>query len=795
MKGRVVVLLALVAVIGYSIYTANAPLSARTPALLAQAAGPGSVGASDTANKLCPQPNQATEGYDKTKPKFPAKYMDGTQTKTNLFGKLCSEMNEQERIYVYSHCEGPGQCHADQYEGEDGKMHDVQAPSQPSLCKTLLSCIKERIFGISGAKAESRIPGAVVATPEYQAYLAAHGGVPPSSLAAFNQWSQQNTPPTVSPVSPANTQLDFGGSKLSAADANAIITGSPPLSSQSVAKTGTVQPSPPSAGSILQQVAPTGLAQRTEDLARPSAAQVAQTGNPAPSGPAFVSGGAQLPFGGGPLPPPPAAGGTPAPTVPAISPTSVAAPALPRSQNTFGTLGSPSAPRGSDGGFSFPSFISSFSPVVFVERAANFVQTIMSPPVNRIIVAIPSITVPTLSRNPISASPPPAIPVPTVSEIVAAVRLQQNSVSAEPPPGLGRAAAPLSGANPTELSDAQILSTYLTLKSAARAVVTLTPPAPPTPSAPGAALPSASLLDASFANPKALISSGDISDKSIILFSQSSFEQQGVPAPTTSESSIESAHPISIVDLWSAIMSGSFTRIRQILGAGRPSDTGIPSSNETGSEAPPSSAPSPAPVGEHQSPTSTEVAANVSQATEVRPHTAVQPPPLSTTLWSPNFQTHPVSAGVSFTTNPTPLPSLGNSRATEDMSSTTSTAPGAGALTRLVNKAGDILGRAFAWVSGLWSTGPGSMSAARAGNAAVRLLADPPKAVKGARTTLYWTSNGVDDCTIFAPDDSAIGRGAEGTTLTPVLESPAVFTARCSAGSSIVVTAVTVGIQ
>ena len=110
------------------------------PSMLAQAAG--AVTASADANKLCPPPS-STEVYQYTENKaqwYPAKVAVGyieTETsgepimKTNLYRKSCSEKDEKAGIYIISHCRAQGQCHADRYEGEDGKMHDIQEVTAP----------------------------------------------------------------------------------------------------------------------------------------------------------------------------------------------------------------------------------------------------------------------------------------------------------------------------------------------------------------------------------------------------------------------------------------------------------------------------------------------------------------------------------------------------------------------------------------------------------------------------------------------------------------------------------------
>jgi len=124
----------------------------------AQAATSFSVKASDEANKLCFPPSP-TEVYQYTENKaewFPAKvsvgFIETTDsngvgsatniTKTNLYGKSCSERDEKARIYITSHCVAKGQCHADKFEDENGKVQDIQEVTQTmkSECNFLGIC-------------------------------------------------------------------------------------------------------------------------------------------------------------------------------------------------------------------------------------------------------------------------------------------------------------------------------------------------------------------------------------------------------------------------------------------------------------------------------------------------------------------------------------------------------------------------------------------------------------------------------------------------------------------------------
>ncbi len=110
-------------------YVLSAPGAARE-ALAAQAATPSSTKNQEPAYKLCP-PQSATERYSSNKPIYPNKYKvpdpvrGGFITITNLYGKSCSTMNTELRIYVRSACRGPWDCRAIEYVDESGKIHPV----------------------------------------------------------------------------------------------------------------------------------------------------------------------------------------------------------------------------------------------------------------------------------------------------------------------------------------------------------------------------------------------------------------------------------------------------------------------------------------------------------------------------------------------------------------------------------------------------------------------------------------------------------------------------------------------
>ena len=129
MKRGEVSFLVLITLIVCGSYVLGSPGTARE-ALAAQAATPSSAKKQEPAYKLCP-PQTATERYSSSKPIYPNKYQvpdpvrGGFITITNLYGKSCSTINEELRIYIRSACRGPWDCRAIEYVDESGKIHPV----------------------------------------------------------------------------------------------------------------------------------------------------------------------------------------------------------------------------------------------------------------------------------------------------------------------------------------------------------------------------------------------------------------------------------------------------------------------------------------------------------------------------------------------------------------------------------------------------------------------------------------------------------------------------------------------
>ena len=220
MANKWVGVLALAVLIGLVSYVETSSpqsqvLGVNAPAMLAAAAG-AAVTASAEANKLCPPPS-ATEGYQPVMNKalwFPVKYAAGfietTDSsgagsgepimKTNLYGKSCSEKDEKARIYIISHCVGQGQCHADKYEGEDGKIHDIQEV-------TAAPCVGGGLFITTGCTAER--PQASVVAPNPTAQVTAPAQTAPGNILteAYTPAQSGSAVTTGSAAPPAYAQI------------------------------------------------------------------------------------------------------------------------------------------------------------------------------------------------------------------------------------------------------------------------------------------------------------------------------------------------------------------------------------------------------------------------------------------------------------------------------------------------------------------------------------------------------------------------------------------------------------
>lgn len=145
MLGRWVVILVVIVFIAYGIdvvrtdpsfANSQGAVAISASALLAAATAP--INVSEAANELC-VPSKPTDGYPSPStyganaPRYPNKYGANNEM-TSLYYKSCSEKDEKTGIYIYAHCEASGQCHVDKYEGEDGKMHDIQGTPEKPLC-------------------------------------------------------------------------------------------------------------------------------------------------------------------------------------------------------------------------------------------------------------------------------------------------------------------------------------------------------------------------------------------------------------------------------------------------------------------------------------------------------------------------------------------------------------------------------------------------------------------------------------------------------------------------------------
>ncbi len=415
--------LVLIALIVYSSYvpgvprTVNEALTAQSPsfavrpsALLALA-----VKASDSSNKLCPQPS-ATEGYMPAQNKalwFPAKYSGYVESYsngaysaqnmllTNLYGKPCSEMDNENKIFVISHCVGPEKCHADRYEDEDGTMHDIQGtpqpnvetPSKPNYCPEWYSCL----IGSPAASAEldPALRGPVA--PSDQIAL-------PPSTGGSNPLSVFSDPPAVpSSGSGSNIGNNFRSDQIS------------PASQSSAA--------PPSAGSL-------GKAPAAPSAPSASLALNYRTDNNNPS--------ASLPS---------SQSYSPRPTY--------------QSQTTFSGQGSHPPPNQN---------YSSQSPVDgFVSSIASLVGSLFSVPTNAVVTYIqtfvspaqPTRTIPPPARpqNPaqVPVLPYPVPPAPT-SDIYAQIRAIANEENDTPSASVAPATQDGTRALDVSLSDTAVQS-------------------------------------------------------------------------------------------------------------------------------------------------------------------------------------------------------------------------------------------------------------------------------------------------------------------------------------------------
>ena len=78
------------------------------------------------------------------------------------------------------------------------------------------------------------------------------------------------------------------------------------------------------------------------------------------------------------------------------------------------------------------------------------------------------------------------------------------------------------------------------------------------------------------------------------------------------------------------------------------------------------------------------------------------------------------------------------------------------------------------------------MAATQGNSSAVRFVADPPRIPRGTSASLYWTSDGMDECDVYGPDGAPLARANEGTVLTPVLVAETTFSIQCfSAGAPV----------
>ncbi len=286
---------------------------------------------------------------------------------------------------------------------------------------------------------------------------------------------------------------------------------------------------------------------------------------------------------------------------------------------------------------------------------------------------------------------------------------------------------------------------------------------------------------------------------------------QGGESIDTTLAAGESGHAVSVVDLISAIMTGSIARVRAALGFGRaaapvalegPDTSRAPLSLDAGRE------------GESFGRASDGASAANDVAAQAAGRSSSEDlvPSLPAPAWNPARALsaiapalQPYAPAPSFVPVFTSIPpaaraessfaaDVGSTRIADTPPAAEAVSSPAAGVEMLFGQIGAMFRQLFGWFFG-GAVEENSTAAAREGDVSVRFIADPPRAVRGAQTTLYWNSSGADDCAVFTQDGNVFARGPEGLALTPPIVEGTQFRVTCSSGETAVRAAVFVGVQ
>lgn len=276
----------------------------------------------------------------------------------------------------------------------------------------------------------------------------------------------------------------------------------------------------------------------------------------------------------------------------------------------------------------------------------------------------------------------------------------------------------------------------------------------------------------------------------------------------------ESGHAVSVVDLISAIMTGSIAKVRAVLGFGRAATSVALEGPATDRVALPIDAGEGRDSFGRAAQWSDAQAANDTAARAARQNsseslvlslpTPAWNPVQALTAIAPALQPYvpapsfvPVFTSVSSSVAPSESSSdivSGSSYPADSLSVETAAEVTSDPVGAFFGQIGTMFRQLLGWFFG-GVVEENATSAAREGDVSVRFIADPPRAVRGAQTTLYWTSSGADDCAVFTQDGNVFAHGSEGFALTPPLADGTQFFITCSSGEAVVRTAVFVGVQ